>query len=138
VSIIQQGSMVNGYFFDEVQGLDWLQNNVQVNLFNLMYQTTTKIPQTDAGTHLLVTNVTASMEQGVNNGLLAPGVWNSTYQFGSLQTGDTLTMGYYVYAPPVSSQSQADREARISVPIQVAAKLAGAIHFANVAIQVNR
>jgi hypothetical protein len=137
-SIIQQGTMINGYFFDEVQGLDWLQNNVQVNLFNLMYQTNTKIPQTDAGTHLLVTNVAASMEAGVNNGLIAPGVWNSTFEFGSLHSGDTLTTGYYVYCPPISSQSQALREQRISPPISVACKLAGAIHFANVAIQVNR
>jgi hypothetical protein len=138
VSIIQQGTMINGYFFDEVQGLDWLQNNVQVNLFNLLYQSTSKIPQTDAGTHLLVTNVAASLEQGVNNGLIAPGTWTSSFQFGSLQTGDVLSTGYYVYAPSIASQSQAQRETRISVPIQVACKLAGAIHFANVSINVNR
>jgi hypothetical protein len=137
-SIIQQGVMCNGYFFDEVTGLDWLQNFVQTNLWNLFYQTPTKIPQTDAGNQQIVTNIAASMNAAVNNGLVAPGVWTSALQFGSLQTGDTLTAGFYVYAPPIASQAQADREARKSVPIQVACKLAGAIHFANVGIQVNR
>jgi hypothetical protein len=48
-AIIQQGVMANGDFFDERHGLDWLQNYVQTNLYNLLYTSTTKIPQTDAG-----------------------------------------------------------------------------------------
>lgn len=136
-AIIQEGVMANGYFFDEVHGTDWLQNRVQTDVYDLLYQSTTKIPQTDAGTHLIVTTIESSMAAAVNNGLVAPGVWNAT-GFGQLSQGDTLTTGYYVYAPLVASQSQSDREARKSVAIQVAAKLAGAIHFANIAISVNR
>ena len=77
------------------------------------------------------------MARAVNNGLVAPGVWNAG-GFGQLQQGQMLSSGYYVYAPLVASQSQADREARKSVPIQVAAKLAGAVHSVNVLINVNR
>jgi hypothetical protein len=29
--------MANGDFFDERHGLDWLQNYVQTNLYNLLY-----------------------------------------------------------------------------------------------------
>jgi len=136
-AILQQGVMGNGDFFDERHGLDWLQNYVQTNLFNLLYTSGTKVPQTDAGNTRIMANVEASMDQAVNNGLIAPGVWNGG-QIGQLSTGDTLTKGYYVYMPAISSQAQADREARKSVPVQVACKLAGAIHYASVQINVMR
>jgi hypothetical protein len=38
----------------------------------------------------------------------------------------------------VASQSQADREARKAPTLQVALKLAGAVHFVDVIINVNR
>ncbi len=136
-AILQQGVMGNGDFFDERHGLDWLQNYVQTNLFNLLYTSGTKVPQTDAGNTRIMANVEASMDQAVNNGLIAPGVWNGG-QIGQLSPGDTLTKGYYVYMAAISSQAQADREARKSVPVQVACKLAGAIHYASVQINVMR
>lgn len=136
-AIIQQGVMANGDFFDERHGLDWLQNYVQTNLYNLLYTSTTKIPQTDAGVTRLMTNVEASLDQAVTNGLVAPGIWNGG-PVGQLSPGDTLTKGYYVYAGAVANQAQADREARKSPVIQAAIKLAGAIHYADVQINVVR
>ncbi|HBS5835668.1 TPA: DUF3383 domain-containing protein [Klebsiella pneumoniae] len=136
-AIIQQGVMANGDFFDERHGLDWLQNYVQTNLYNLLYTSATKIPQTDAGVTRLMTNVEASLDQAVNNGLVAPGVWNGG-PIGQIESGDTLTKGYYVYADSVDNQAQSDREARKSPVIQAAIKLAGAIHYGDVQINVVR
>ncbi|HEJ7839681.1 TPA: DUF3383 domain-containing protein [Serratia marcescens] len=136
-AIIQEGLMCNGDFFDERHGLDWLQNYVQNNLYNVLYTSTTKVPQTDPGITRLLTSVNGSLEQGVTNGLMAPGVWNGD-PIGNLATGETLTTGYYTYAPPIASQAQADREARKAPVIQCAIKLAGAVHFADVIINVNR
>ncbi|EHK8616850.1 DUF3383 family protein, partial [Salmonella enterica subsp. enterica serovar Mississippi] len=133
----QQGVMSSGDFFDERHGLDWLQNYVQTNLYNLLYTSTTKVPQTDAGVTRLLSNVEQSMDQSVTNGLVAAGVWNGG-PIGQLNSGDTLTKGYYVYAQPLSEQAQADREARKAPVIQVACKLAGAVHFADVQINVVR
>ncbi|EBQ2848752.1 DUF3383 domain-containing protein, partial [Salmonella enterica] len=110
-AILQQGVMSSGDFFDERHGLDWLQNYVQTNLYNLLYTSTTKVPQTDAGVTRLLSNVEQSMDQSVTNGLVAAGVWNGG-PIGQLDSGDTLTKGYYVYAQPISEQAQADREAR--------------------------
>ena len=137
-AIIQEGVMASGIFFDERQGTDWLQNATQTDLFNLLYTSPTKIPQTDAGIHQMVATVEKTMDAAVNNGLVAPGVWNSTLEFGLLKANQTLAKGYYVFAPPVASQSQADRELRKAPTIQCAIKLAGAVHSANVAINVNR
>lgn len=136
-AIIQQGVMSNGDFFDERHGLDWLQNYVQTNLFNLLYTSTTKIPQTEAGITRLLTNVEQSMDQAVSNGLVAAGIWNGG-PIGQVSPGDALTKGYYVYANPLSTQAQADREKRKAPLIQVACKLAGAVHFADVQINVVR
>ncbi|MEI2267153.1 DUF3383 family protein [Erwinia sp. CGal63] len=136
-AILQQGVMANGDFFDERHGLDWLQNYVQTNLYNLLYTSTSKIPQTEAGITRLMGNVEASMNQAVVNGLVAPGIWNGG-DIGQLSAGDTLTKGYYVYAQPLTQQSQADREARKAPLMQVACKLAGAVHYADVQINVVR
>ncbi|WP_057380686.1 DUF3383 domain-containing protein [Pseudomonas aeruginosa] len=136
-AIIQEGVMANGYFFDEVHGLDWLQNDLQTAVYNLLYTSTTKIPQTDQGINRIVTTICQRLDQAVANGLVAPGQWNGP-EFGALKTGQFLSTGYYVYAPPVATQSQADREARKAPVIQVAVKLAGAVHFVDVIVNVNR
>lgn len=136
-AIIEKGVAASGDFLDIITGTDWLALAIQNSVFNLLYTSNTKIPQTDPGTHLLVTTIESVCSQGVTNGLLAPGVWNSG-GFGSLEQGDYLAKGFYVYAPPVATQLQADREARKSVVIQVAAKLAGAIHTVDIIVNVNR
>lgn len=136
-AIIEQGVMADGTFVDIVTGTDWLAVEIQQRLYNLLYTSPTKIPQTNAGMGLACTVVEACCQQGVVNGLLAPGVWNSS-GFGVLVQGGYLEKGYYVYAPNVDTQDPADRAARLAVPIQVAAKLAGAIHHFDVAVTVNQ
>lgn len=137
-AIIQEGVMCGGYFFDERHSLDWLQNNIQVKLFNLLYTSPTKIPQTDPGVHILTTGVESAMVDGINNGMIAPGQWNSSYIFGQLQVGQFLDKGYYVWAPSVNTQDESIRAQRIAPTIQAAVKLAGAVHFANCVVSVNR
>lgn len=136
-AIVQRGVVCSGHFVDEITGTDWLAVTLQNSLYNLLYTSTTKVPQTDAGTQLLVATAEAVCAQAVTNGLLAPGVWGSG-GFGLLKMGDFMPKGYYIYAPRVSFQAQVDRAARKSVPIQVAAKLAGAIHEISVAVTVNQ
>lgn len=135
--IIQYGVVANGSPLDEVHGLDWLQDQIQTNVYNSLYTSKTKIPQTDNGVNILVNSINAALDQGVNNGLIAPGVWNAD-GFGQLQAGDFLKSGYYVYAQSVALQSQADREARKAPPIIAAVKLAGAIQEVDILINVNR
>lgn len=134
-AIIQNGVSCSGQFTDTVVGADAFAIDVQTALFNTLFTIPTKVAQTDKGMHILTTAVTAVCIQFVNDGFLAPGTWTSA-GFGSLNTNDFMP-GYYVFAPPVSTQSAASRAARIAVPIQVAAKLAGAVHTANVSITIN-
>lgn len=136
-AIVQYGVTPSGIFIDSVYNSIWFQNRIQTDVYNLLYQSPTKIPQTDAGNALIAAVITSACDAAVNNGYLAPGVWNSG-GFGALKQGDTLAKGYYVYVPPIALQSQADREARKSVPFQIAAKEAGAIHTVDILVNVNR
>ena len=136
-AIIEKGVSSSGDFLDIITGTDWLALTIQTDVYNLLYTSTTKVPQTDSGNNLITTTIEKRCAQGVTNGLLAPGIWNAA-GFGALKQGDFLPKGFYVYAPPISLQSQSDRDARKSVTFQVAVKLAGAIHTVNVIINVNR
>lgn len=136
-SIIVNAKMAGPFYIDEILGTDWLANAVQTNAYNALYQSLTKIPQTDAGNNQVATALEAACLQGVNNGLMAPGQW-TVGGFGQLNQGDFLPKGFYIYTPPISSQSSSDRAARKSVPFQIAAKLAGALQDVNILISVNR
>ncbi len=134
-AIIQPGVCASGQYADTIIGVDWLRATIMTNLYNVLYLSSTKIPQTDAGMHQLVTAMESALDQGVSNGLLAPGYWSGA-GFGNLLPGQFLSKGYYIYQPPIQNQSTAQRSSRVSVPFQIAAHLAGAVHTASVTINV--
>lgn len=136
-AIFQYGVMCGPAFMDEIHGLNWLQNAIQTAVYNVNYTSQTKVPQTDQGDNEFVNAVGGVCQQGIGNGLGAPGQWNGP-EFGQLTTGQFLKIGYYIFCEPIALQSQSDRDARISPPIQVAFKLAGANQDVDVLVSVNR
>lgn len=136
-AMLAEGVMASGKFFDERHGLDWLQNAIETNVFGYMFTRTTKVPQTDKGVAALVQQVEKACQEGVRNGLLAPGQWNGM-DLGEMRSGMYLSKGFYVYAQPVAEQNQSDREARKAPPIQAIIKGGGAIHFADITVTFER
>lgn len=136
VAILQEGVMTSGQFADTIWGADLCQNRVQNDVFNLLFTSPTKVPQTEPGMNLIQTTIEASLSAMVFNGWSAPGQWNSN-GFGQLQQGMELPKGYYVFRAPLSQQAESDRAARKAPVMQCAVKLAGAVHSANVVINVN-
>lgn len=97
-----------------------------------------KIPQTDEGQITLESALVPVHEQFVRNGFLGRGLtWNGV-GFGELSTGQILENGWYMYSDSYALQSQSDREARKAMPIQIAAKEAGAIHSADILVYMER
>lgn len=135
--VIFPATMANGDYIDERIGADWLQNRIQTDCYNLLYTTATKVPQTDAGMNLIKTVIANACTVAVANGFIAPGVWLGP-NVGTLRTFDVLTSGFYIFAPPVSTQSPTDRAARKSVPFQVCCKLAGAVHVISISVLLDR
>jgi Protein of unknown function (DUF3383) len=126
----------DGIYADVGFGTDNFAIDLQTALYNALYLSTTKIPQTDAGMHQLATVMKGICIQYVSNGFIAPGVW-TVGGFGTLNMGDFMPTGYYIFQPTVASQNQTQRLARVSVPFQIAIKLAGAVQTVNVAVVVN-
>lgn len=135
-SLFENGTMADGTFFDELINLDMLSNNLQIAVLN-MFTSNSKIPQDDTGMQMLVNALTTPLENAVNIGFVTPGIWNSEPIL-TVKTGDMLSTGYKILFDSVSSQSQADRDARKAPPVYVLAKLAGAFHNAQIGVYINR
>lgn len=136
-AMLAEGVVGSGRFFDEVHGLDWLQNAIETAVFGYLFTQTTKIPQTDKGMARILAQVEKACYQAVNNGLLAPGTWNGS-DLGDVKSGDFLPKGFYVFADSVLLQSQSARESRVSPPITVLAKGSGAIHHVDITVNFER
>jgi hypothetical protein len=111
--------MANGVFFDEVHGVDWLQNAIETNVFGYLFTRPTKVPLTDKGGAAIEQQVIRALDEGVNNGLIAPG---------TTIDGIFLAKGYTTTVQAVADMSQSDKEARKGPNVTFTAILAGAIH----------
>lgn len=112
---------------------------IQVDVFNLLGTTSTKIPQTIQGVNQIIDQCEKTTRQFVRVGVFAPGTWSSPDYFGDKEVFDRniITNGYFWQAGKLADQSTADRQARKSPVIQGAVKNAGAIHSANILINFN-
>ena len=134
--ILQQGYCADGTSFDEMLYLDMLKNDITLNVMDLLYQRR-KIPQTEAGVTSIINVINNACKKYVTLGFIAPGQWNGPECL-ELQEGDYLPDGYIVQSEPVRTQAQADRDKRKAPPIYVCVKLAGAIEFVTIQVNVNR
>ena len=127
-------------YTDVVTGELWLKMALTVAGFNYLRKINTKIPQTSAGLTGLKNAYIQVLEQGVRNGFIGTGNnWSGAFPFGSdseLFNDNIKKLGYYVYSIPISEQSQTERENREAPLIQIAIKLAGAIHNSQVIVNV--
>lgn len=123
-----------GLFPDSVYNRDWLQLALQTSVFDVIVANSTKVPQTEQGIALLRGACINVLNQGVTNGYLAPGQWNSSTVFGNPDAlrRSVANVGYYIYSQPVAQQSQQARAARQAPVIQIAAKEAGAVQSSNI------
>lgn len=127
-------------FTDNVYNTIAVKRFVQVDVFNLLSGLTTKLAQTDEDVAIILENIESTLEQFVTAGVIAAGTWNSPETFGNVDVfkRSISKNGYYVYAQSVSEQAQSEREQRKSPVVQVAFKLSGAIHSANILISFER
>lgn len=114
VSITREGTVASGEFIDIIRGVDWLQARMEERIYSRLVNSN-KIPFTDTGVSIIVAEIQAQLNQGIDNGLLA------------------TNPAYSITAPLVADVSVNDKANRLLPDIQFTAYLAGAIH----AIQVN-
>ena len=134
-SVLVQGVMCSGQHYDVVYCLDALRTLVQQNVVSLLINNK-KVAQTDDGMLQIVSRIASSCEKLRLAGYIAPGIWNGEAIL-ELQTGDALPSGYMILFQSVTEQDQSEREQRVTPPIYVAVKLAGAVEHVVIAINVN-
>lgn len=109
ISITQMGTAASGRFFDITVGIDWLQSNLQTDIF-AMLSNASKIPYTDAGVAMLMQAVRTRLDIGVANGLI--------------DGKSDIT----VNAPSVLSVTQNQRAHRIAPTITFTCRLQGCLN----------
>jgi len=136
-AILTSGANV---FTDERYNLIALVDFIQVDMYNLLKLTGTKIPQTRRGVNQLIDQAEKTTRQFVRAGVAAPGTWSSPDHFGNRETFEQsiINNGFYWLAGSLADQAQNSREARESPVLQGAVKMAGAVHSVDIIVNVNR
>lgn len=128
-------SSASNVFFDQVLFLDMLASQIQYNGVNLL-TSVPALPITNTGVAMMVNVVSQACTQSQNIGFIAPaGVWQGV-TVGPISYGTSLPQGFYVYSPPVSSLTQAQRAARIMPPMNVLLIEAQSGHSLSITVNV--
>lgn len=129
VLIMQRGTPVyidgrqsSGEWSDIIHGMDALSEQIRVNVFNLMTNTN-KIPYTDQGVGLIITEVNNALDQFTRNGYLASILDDQN----NVQPAYTPATAIPVAQVPVN-----DRAQRVSPDISWTARIGNAVHYVEI------
>ncbi len=114
------GAVRAGEWADTIRFRDWLKNDMLVRVVNV-FATTPKVPFTDGGIGLIQNAMLASLKAGQDAG----GIAETEYD----EDGNAIP-GYATSVPRSASLSQAEKASRKLTKCKFKARLAGAIHFA--------
>lgn len=123
VNAYTDSRMAGGSWLDTTHGLLWLENRISTDMFNLLYQSTTKIPYTQAGLNLARAVLERSLEAAVRNGLAAPGY---------LPDLSYLDLGWSTSAVALADVPAGDKSNRIYRGLSFKMIGAGALHEVHV------
>ena len=122
-AITFNGTVGTGERIDVIRFIDWLQNEIQVDVANVMIGPN-KVPYTEKGISTIKAGVVQALDQGVVNGGISPSQVNSA---------NTVVPSYTVTMPVRANIPASDVAARQLNGIQFIAQLAGAINSAAIA-----
>lgn len=117
------GVMVSGENIDVIRFRDWLKNEMQVNVFNVL-KANRKVPYTDEGIGL----VEGAMEKTLADGQTVGGVAPTEFD-----ADDNEIPGFTVTVPRSADLTEVQRKSRKLTGCKYTARLAGAIH----AVEIN-
>lgn len=115
------GYTLAGEWIDVIRFRDWLKAEMQVKVFNVL-KMNRKVPYTDEGIGL----IEGKMEETLLKGQSIGGIAQNEYDDESLVPGFTVTV------PRATSLTEADRKSRKLPGCRFTARLAGAIHVAEI------
>lgn len=118
---VQFGSVLSqNDFIDEIHFGDWLQARTEEELFNILLNNK-RVAFDDRGMALLASGVEVVMNRAIASGAIAADIDTATGEFSA---------AYSMIIPRATSIPASQRNARISPPIRVSFRYAGAVHYA--------
>lgn len=121
IALTNPGKVAAGEWIDVIRFRDWLKDVIQTNLVQMMINRD-KVPYTDAGIQLCVNNLRKSLQEGQNSGGIAPD---------ELDANNNTVPGF-VITYPRSIELSANVKASRVLSLGFTARLAGAIHVAEI------
>jgi len=120
--ITMNGKTRGGEWIDVIRGRDWLQNDMQLRIFNLMLMRP-KIPYTNPGIALVENQMRLSLSAAQDRGIVAPAEYDED---------GNLIPGFIVSVPNAATITPTQRGSRVLVDCKFSARIAGAIHAVTV------
>lgn len=121
-NITMNGQVLAGEWIDVIRFRDWLQDDMQYRIYNLLIMNT-KIPYTNQGIALVENQMIASLKAGQAAGGIAPDEFDSD---------GVLNPGFTVDVPNSMDLSASEKASRALTGCKFSARLAGAIHVVTV------
>ena len=139
-AIFAEGWTQSGDWIDVRYWLDWITKAMQSEVYNLLRQHPTRVPQTAEGLASIEAAIERVCEAGRRNGGIAPGrvseaVANDIRLASNNPAFDGfLPTGYLVVIGSIADQLQIDRDVRRSPTIRVWLKGSGAMHHITIGL----
>ncbi|GHU37489.1 hypothetical protein FACS1894105_09690 [Clostridia bacterium] len=121
-NVTRNGQVRAGEWIDTIRFRDWLKNDMQVRIANLLL-TNPKIPYTDPGIAMVENQMIASLKSGRNYGGIAPDQFDED---------GVISPGFTTSVPKALSLTASQRYSRTLTGCSFTARLAGAIHLVEV------
>ena len=139
-AIFAEGWTQSGDWIDVRYWLDWITKAMQSEVYNLLRQHPTRVPQTAEGLASIEAAIERVCEAGRRNGGIAPGrVSEAVANDIRLASNNPafngfLPAGYLVAIGSIADQLQIHRDARVSPTIRVWLKGSGAMHHVTIGL----
>lgn len=121
ISLTSPGKVAAGEWIDVIRFRDYLKNLIQTNMVQMMINRN-KVPYTDPGLQLLGNNLYGSLRTGQQVGGIAPD---------EVAADGTKNPGFVYYVPLASDVDDVTKASRVAY-LTFNARIAGAIHVANI------
>ena len=122
-NITQGGKTNSGEWIDIVRFRDWLQNDMQVRVVNLLVTYKGKVPYTDGGIALVQNQMISSLKDGQRYGGISPTEYD--------EDGNEIP-GFVTHVPLAANIPVTKKASRVLEDVSFEARLAGAIHMVTI------
>lgn len=123
---LENGATASGLRYDDVLYVDKIANEIQTNVYSMIADSQTKLPQNDTTTTLFISEINRILEHYYDIGVLYDAEWRGSVYSG-MEEGMIIDHGYYVFADTFDNQTPADRNQHKAMPITVLLCLSGSV-----------